>query len=140
MKGDVMVVEGVYVESPRKDNIAVPSLESNNESCPLCRLGLKHLKYTDVLILSQFMEPGGKIMSIKDSKLCGRQYHNVKRCIQIAQACKLLPRPDDYEVYGPWDKLNTYHDWPPRHRDQEMHQIQPYFWKNINFRDGDVGP
>lgn len=137
-KGPTITVEGVHVESPRRNKLAIPPPEAKGDSCPLCRLGLQHLKYTDVLILEQFMEPGGKIMSIKDSQLCGRQYKKVQYLIKTAQMCKLLPRPADYEVYGPWDKLKTYHDWPPRKRDQIMNQIQPYYWKKIDFRKGDV--
>ena len=137
-KGSTTVVEGIQVASPRASNLAVAPPEAKADACPLCRLGIKNLKYTDVLILNQFMEPGGKLMSIRDSKLCGSQYTRVKFLVQKAQMCKLLPRPADYEVYGPWDKLNTYHDWPPRKRDQIMKQIQPYYWKNIDFRKGDV--
>lgn len=137
-KGKVVIVEGVRVESPRSETVAVPPSEAKEEACPLCRLGLKHLKYTDVLILNQFLEPGGKLMSIRDSKLCGKQYWLVNKLVKMAQMCRLLPRPNDFEVYGPWDKLNSYHDWPPRRRDQIMKQIQPYYWKNVDFRKGDI--
>lgn len=141
-----IVVEGFKVESPRSKFLATPPKEANKGACPLCRLGLKGLAYTvsysdhitllptkkinqDVLIISQFVEPNGNMMAIEKSQLCGTKYHLVKKLVRQAQECKLLPRPDDWEVYGPWDELNSYHEQFKRYRDQPMKQVQPEFWQ-----------
>jgi len=95
----------------------------------LCRLNLRRLAYTDVMILSQFIESSGKLMAFEDTGLCGGKYWLVKQLVKDAQVAQLLPRPPDYEVFGPWDHLNTYHDWPPRFRDQPMRIVKPEYWK-----------
>lgn len=131
-EGDKTFVSGVHVDSDRKPRLAVAPAEARADACPLCKLGLKGIQYSDVLILSQFMTDDGKLMPISETKLCAKQYYKVKREVEMAQKCRLLPRPADYEVYGPWDKLNTYHDWPPRRRDVAKKCVQPYYWKNID--------
>lgn len=123
------------MDSDRKEKIATPPPEARADACPLCKLGLKNVSYSDVLILSQFLAPDGTLMSIEESKLCGTQYHRIKRSVELAQKCRLLPRPQGYEVYGPWDSLNTYHDWPPRRRDVAMRDVQPYYWKNVEHNE-----
>jgi ribosomal protein S18 len=130
--GNTTYVSGVSVESERKKQLAVPPADARSDACPLCKLGLRRLSYSDVLILNQFIAPDGNLMTLRDSKLCSRQYSLVKKLVEMAQKCKLLPRPAGYEVYGPWDSLNTYHDWPPRRRDVAMKVVQPYYWKNID--------
>ena len=134
-EGSTTYVSAVRVESGRKERLAVAPAEARPDACPLCRLGLTGLSYSDVLILNQFLTPDGSLMSLKDSKLCGSQYHKVRSLVQMAQKCKLLPRPPDFKVYGPWDRLKTYHDWPPRRRDVEMRCVQPYYWKNIEHNE-----
>lgn len=88
-----------------------------------------HANVKDVLILGQFLKKDGNIMTFQESQLCGRKYFLVKQLIKKAQICKLLPRPSEWEVYGAWDELNTYHDWPPRYRDQPMKIIQKHYWQ-----------
>ena len=134
-EGKTTYVSGVHVQSERKERLAAAPPEARPDACPLCRLGLRGLAYSDVLILSQFLAPDGTLMSIGDSKLCGSQYFKVKKLVETAQKCRLLPRPAAYEAYGPWDRLNTYHDWPPRRRDVAKRCVQPYYWKNVEHNE-----
>ncbi|KAI1302421.1 28S ribosomal protein S18a, mitochondrial [Halotydeus destructor] len=128
-KNNETIIEGVHVKSPREGKVVESAKEAHDKSCALCRLNLKRLKYTDVLILSQFIEPDGSLMEWQHTGLCGGQYKLVRKLVQQAQLSQLLPRPADFESYGPWDNLKTYHEWPPRYRDQPMRQVQPEYWK-----------
>jgi hypothetical protein len=92
------------------------------------------LASTDVLILSQFTEPDGSLMELHHTKLCRSKYRLVKKLVEQAQQARLLPRPADFETWGPWDNLNTYVDWPPRFRDQPMKQVEPAYWQAPNKR------
>lgn len=126
-----IIIEGKDYKSPREGKLIPHPKRPDvpHDACPLCRLNIKRLNYTDVLILSQFMDKEGKVLPRVTTKLCGRQYRIVKKSIEEAQRCKLLPRPADYEVYGPWDEHNTYHDWPPRYRDQPLKlHTRPDYW------------
>ncbi|XP_074593985.1 mitochondrial ribosomal protein S18A [Brevipalpus obovatus] len=122
------IIKGESLESDRK-NFLLPE-DSHNKACPLCRLNLKRLKYTDVLILEQFLDSDGNVLNFKKSNLCGSKYTLVKKLIQQAQRCRLLPRPIGYPVYPGWDNYNTYVEFPKRYRDQPYHIIQKNFWRN----------
>lgn len=129
IEGDMTIVEAKKIKSPRENNIIEPPEESKSTSaCPICRLGMKRILYSDVLILSQFLDTNHRLMAIEDTKLCQKSYAQVKHLVRIAQKCKLLPRPSDYEVYGLWDRLNTYHDRYNRKRDVEMRVVKEKYW------------
>jgi len=96
--------------------------------CQLCRLDILNLRYTDVMILSQFMKKDGQVKSWRESDLCRHQYRKVCKLIKQAQRCKLIKRPSDYLVPGPWHDLNTYIE-PDRKRDQPLTLIKPEYWK-----------
>ena len=83
----------------------------------------------DVLILSQFTESNGRLMSKNDTGLCGYSYANIKRLVNQAHSARLLPRPPEYKSYGPWDDLNHYYEWPRRIRDQPKSVIKKEYWK-----------
>lgn len=101
---------------------------SKPEPCLLCRLDIRNLQYTDVMILGQFLDSEGSLMTYRESRLCSKQYHLVERLIKKAQRCNLLKRPSDYFVPGPWHDLNTYLE-PDRKRDQPRKVIKPQYWK-----------
>ena len=61
--------------------------------------------------------------------LCARSYAKIKYLVKQAQKAKLLPRPPGYVTDGPWDDLNTYFEFPKRHRDQPMRIIKKEYWK-----------
>lgn len=127
--GDLNIVEAEKISPPASQcKIEPPDEAKESSACSICRLGLKRLLYTDVLILSQFMDKNWRLMALEDTQLCLASYMKVKRCVEKAQKCKLLPRPADYKVYGLWDRLNTYHEWPSRRRDDEMRVVKKETW------------
>lgn len=126
--GDITIVEGEQIPTGKNNLLQPPEEAKSSNACPICRLGLKRLLYTDVLILSQFLDKNWRLMPIESTKLCQKSYNKVRYLIGIAQKCKILPRPPDYEVYGLWDRLNTYHDRFNRKRDNEMRVIQKKYW------------
>jgi ribosomal protein S18 len=83
----------------------------------------------DVLILNQFIEPNGTMMPIEDTKLCGPKYFKVQRLVSDAQKVGLIAKPKHWSSYGPWEQLNSYHEFPKRFRDQPMRIIEPDYWK-----------
>ncbi|CAG2119455.1 unnamed protein product [Medioppia subpectinata] len=126
-KDNTITVEAVKVVSDRRDQL-VTKTHTHKDCCPLCRLNLRRLDYTDVLILRQFIESNGKQMPQSITGLCNRMHQRVHQLVKKAQKCQLLPRPPDYQSYGPWDELNTYYEWPERRRDRPMDIIEPKFW------------
>lgn len=100
----------------------------SDTACALCKLNLKNLNYTDVMILSQFIKKDGSLATYHESKLCSKQYIRVKTLIKQAQRCNLIKRPADYFVPGAWHDFNTYLE-PDRKRDQPMKVIKKEYWK-----------
>lgn len=82
-----------------------------------------------MLILSQFVESNGEVMSQKTTGLCNKMHKKVQRLVLQSQRSKLMPRPLNFESYGPWDELNTYYEFPVRYRDQPMRLIKQEYWK-----------
>ena len=136
--GDKIVVEAVPFESERKDYLVKLPDQEDNESkfgshdfcnaCPLCRLNLRRLEYSDILILHQFVETNGRLMPREVTGLCIRSYDKVKKMVRQAHSARLLPRPPEFEVNGPWDDLNRYYQTPRRHRDVPMRIIRKEYW------------
>lgn len=112
----------------REGRVIQPPPDASSKACVLCRLNLPKLHYTDVMILSQFLEEDGSLLTYHETKLCSRQYILVKNLVKQAQRCNLLQRPDDYLVPGPWHDLNTYLE-PDRQRDQPMKVIKKEYWR-----------
>lgn len=83
----------------------------------------------DVLILNQFIESNGTLMTQEVTGLCRRSYKKVEKLVEQAQSARLLPRPPDYVSYGPWDDLNKYYEYPQRKRDQPMKVVKKEYWK-----------
>lgn len=127
-KDDVTHVEAVPVPTGREGLVVQVQSELNKEACSLCRLNLKNLAYTDVMIISQFIKKDGSLATIEESKLCAKQYKRVKMLIAQAQRCNLIERPADYLVPGAWHDLNTYLE-RDRKRDQPMKVIKKQYWK-----------
>lgn len=124
-KDNMTHIEGFLVSTGREKTL-IKTGPSN--ACVLCRLNLKNLDYTDVMILSQWVKRDGSIATFEESKLCVKQYRKLIKMIGQAQRCNLLARPADYFVPGPWHDLNTYLE-PDRKRDQPMKVIQRQYWK-----------
>ncbi|KAL5007934.1 hypothetical protein ScPMuIL_013515 [Solemya velum] len=108
-QADITVVEGIKVKSDRADNVI-------KDTC-LCKLELD-MKYTDVLILSQFLRPDGCMLPRHVTGVCAYQQKNLKKLIHKAQRAGLMPnlrpdRRDGKQRQGPmsswkWKKYNVY--------------------------------
>jgi ribosomal protein S18 len=123
---EVTHIEAIPVDTGRGKNLL--KLNADSQACALCRLNLRNLNYTDVMILSQFIKRNGSIVTYHESKLCTKQYLKVVGLIKKAQRCNLIRRPADYLVPGPWHDLNTYLE-PDRKRDQPMKVIKKEYWR-----------
>lgn len=130
MDDKTTTVEGVYVESDRKDKLLQPPVEALYtgtpckgepghvvaRSChPFCRFNFVHeVKHTDVLIISQFMDSNGKIMNKEVTGLCARQHVRVEKLIKMAAKAGLLPKEKDQfreeKKKVPGANLNSYYD------------------------------
>ena len=114
-------IEGVISELP-KQNLMMPEYskasgcKSAADNChPLCRFSSVHeIKHTDVLILRQFMDHEGKMISREITGLCKRQHVRMTKLIKMAAKAGLFPsnldifREEKQSV--PASKLNSYWD------------------------------
>lgn len=120
-ENDITVVEGSYIESDRKGKLLVPTSEEAKDFCPLCpnRLDV-NVKYTDVLIISQFLRADGCVLPRRVTGLCYKAQKRLQRLAHQAQRAGLLPeyRPDrkdglprtNLHSNYKWRKYNTYFD------------------------------
>lgn len=77
-EGNVTVIEGHYLDH-NYDKIVVKGPNFDKGCCPLCDLNLP-LRYTDVLIIQQFLKPGkGTVLSRRVTGLCAQQQQNIDR-------------------------------------------------------------
>lgn len=123
--------ETIIEAEPRKtgrESLVVNSPDHSCGGCALCRLNLKGLDYTDVMILSQFIKRDGSLATRHESKLCNSSYYRVKRLIHQAQRCNLIKRPDNYFRPGTWHDMNTYLE-RDRNRDQPMTVVKKEYWR-----------
>lgn len=117
-------VEAIPIDTGRNAVL----LKKDSDACVLCRLNLKGLDYTDIKIISQFLNPDTTLVSLKESKLCLKQYNILTKLLEKARRCNLIQRPSDYFVPGPWHDLNTYLE-TDRKRDQPGKFIRKQYWK-----------
>ncbi|CAA3033278.1 28S ribosomal S18a, mitochondrial [Olea europaea subsp. europaea] len=122
---ETTVIEANPVSTGREGKLVKAA---HDNACTLCRLNLRNLSYTDVMILSQYIKRNGSLVTYHESKLCSKQYKKIERLIKQAQRCNLIPRPADYLVPGTWHDLNTYLEID-RKRDQPMKVIKKEYWK-----------
>ncbi|XP_074662585.1 large ribosomal subunit protein mL66-like [Tubulanus polymorphus] len=105
-EGDVTTIEGKYIKSAREEFMvkspeekeiqpAEESAASHQKPCPLCALDLE-VKYTDVLIISQFLRPDGCPLPRRVTGLCNKQQRRLMKLTRQAQQAGLMPelRPD----------------------------------------------
>uniref|UniRef100_T1J9K4 28S ribosomal protein S18a, mitochondrial n=1 Tax=Strigamia maritima TaxID=126957 RepID=T1J9K4_STRMM len=108
-EGKTTTIEGILKDSSRKPYLI--KIDNPNNACPLCRLGLKNIKYTDVLIITQFIQSDGNIMTQEATQLCDSSYRQMIQLIDEANKAGLLwtqnPAPWNTELMG-WEKCNTY--------------------------------
>eukprot|EP00745_Piridium_sociabile_P007102 TRINITY_DN145727_c0_g1_i1.p2 TRINITY_DN145727_c0_g1~~TRINITY_DN145727_c0_g1_i1.p2 ORF type:complete len:166 (-),score=26.47 TRINITY_DN145727_c0_g1_i1:290-787(-) len=86
-EGNVTKIEGKVIESER-----APYLVKHEEGmgCTLCKIH-PYLKYTDVLILSQFLRPDGCLLPRKVTGVCWAQQRRLDHLVNKAQRAGLLP-------------------------------------------------
>lgn len=121
-------IKSLPVSTSQENSVVKSEPNVSDNSCSLCRLNLKNLNYTDVLILDQFLDYNGNLITRKEARLCIKQYKLVKKLISQAHRCNLIKRPSDYFNPGPWHDLNTYIE-PDRKRDQPMKVIKKQYWR-----------
>lgn len=127
-KDNETYIEAEPIPSGREGRVINVVSSNNPNACALCRLNLRNLHYTDVMILSQWIKKDGSIATYEESKLCTKQYKKITKLVQKAQRCNLIKRPADYFVPGGWHDLNTYLE-PDRRRDQPMKVVRKEYWK-----------
>lgn len=99
------MIEGVFVDSPRKG--AVVKSKHTSSACPLCRLGIKFINHTDVLILSQFMDSQGNMLPRNVTGLCAKQHNIVNTLLYKAQRTGLIYK-EEHAPKERWQELNNY--------------------------------
>uniref|UniRef100_A0AC35FBR7 Mitochondrial ribosomal protein S18A n=1 Tax=Panagrolaimus sp. PS1159 TaxID=55785 RepID=A0AC35FBR7_9BILA len=103
--GNVTVIEVESVAEPQK-----PKLELGEHSCALCALPVK-IKYTDVLILEQFMREDGTVLPKQITGICAKQQYRLERCVMQAHWAGLFPDKTlpDFDRAG-YKRFNRYWD------------------------------
>lgn len=113
-----IVIEGVEQPSGREPylvQVPTPAHGCSDKCHPLCKLEFVHeIKYTDVLILHQFMSKTGTIIEREVTGLCARQHKRMEKLIKMAQKAGLMPHEQDIywdrKQERPWERLNSYWD------------------------------
>uniref|UniRef100_A0A915Q2Y5 Uncharacterized protein n=1 Tax=Setaria digitata TaxID=48799 RepID=A0A915Q2Y5_9BILA len=86
--GNTTIVE--VVDVPDVDNRKV--LKHNPETCTLCTCNIPvKIRYSDVLILEQFMREDGTVLPKALTGLCKKQQQRIERCIMQAHWAGLFP-------------------------------------------------
>ncbi|CAD5119026.1 DgyrCDS7676 [Dimorphilus gyrociliatus] len=118
-ENDITTIEGVFVESDRKDTVV--KVENEKNLCPLCpfKLGFE-IKYSDVLIISQFLKADGHLLPRRATGLCEKAQRKLLLTVHKAQRAGLMPelRPDlkdgnlrtSVKRNYKWQKYYTYYD------------------------------
>ena len=116
-----IIVEGIVNHLPNERLVAptysnTRGCQNVSENChPLCRFNFVHeIKHTDVLILRQFMENGGQIISREITGLCRRQHTRMSKLIKMAAKAGLFPEKQDIfraeKEKLPATRFNSYYD------------------------------
>ncbi|XP_069115947.1 large ribosomal subunit protein mL66-like [Argopecten irradians] len=113
--GDTLIVEAERKESDRTDKLVC--IDKPENGCTLCGFDIK---YTDVLILRQFVNDNGQILPRWVTGLCGHQQTKMIKNLHKAQRAGLMPnlRPpllDGKERTSgmstfKWKKYNVYYE------------------------------
>ncbi|KAM3723530.1 28S ribosomal protein S18a [Dirofilaria immitis] len=88
LDGDTTIVE--VVDVPDVDNRKL--LEHSPETCTLCTCNIPvKVRYSDVLILEQFMREDGSVLPQALTGLCKKQQQRIERCVMQAHWAGLFP-------------------------------------------------
>ncbi|PAV59034.1 hypothetical protein WR25_10745 [Diploscapter pachys] len=110
-EGDTTVVEMEKIEEPARPK---------NAFCALCTCNLPiKVKYSDVLILEQFMRPDGTVLPRQLTGLCRNKQLQIERCVMQAHWSGLFPDKTiaDFDRSG-YKQFNRY--WK---NDMSMYRI-----------------
>ncbi|XP_046828900.1 39S ribosomal protein S18a, mitochondrial [Vespa crabro] len=109
--GNNIIIESVI--HPSKDEHLLMKFKEG--ACPICSIGLD-VKYTDVLILSQFVRSDGCMLPRRITGLCNTQQKRITTMVAMAQKAGLMSnltparsKKDPTKRYH-WKKFNTYYD------------------------------
>uniref|UniRef100_A0A8R1Y1Y1 Ribosomal protein S18 n=1 Tax=Onchocerca volvulus TaxID=6282 RepID=A0A8R1Y1Y1_ONCVO len=88
LDGDTTIVE--VVDVPDVDDRKV--LQHSPETCTLCTCNVPvKIRYSDVLILEQFMREDGTVLPKALTGLCKKQQQRIERCVMQAHWAGLFP-------------------------------------------------
>ncbi|CAH1792346.1 unnamed protein product, partial [Owenia fusiformis] len=103
-EGNVTKIEGVYRVSDSTKHLIFEDQSSDPEvqrPCPIWSLGpiAEKIRYTDVLILSQFLRPDGTMLPKRVTGLCRDSQKKILRLVGQAQRAGLMTslRPPKYK-------------------------------------------
>ncbi|XP_070590300.1 large ribosomal subunit protein mL66 [Erythrolamprus reginae] len=86
-EGNTTTIEGKVI-----DDVEIPSPPNPSGNCPICRWNLKHkYDYMDVLLLSQFINSTGGMISRLITGLCDEEHEKISVCVKMAHRAGLLP-------------------------------------------------
>ncbi|XP_061163853.1 sodium- and chloride-dependent taurine transporter-like isoform X2 [Saccostrea echinata] len=111
-------IEGEKVDSGWEGKILKID-ELKNDACPICRLNVE-IKYTDVLILQQFLNDKGGLLPRRATGVCQKSQKDLQTAVHKAQRAGLMPqfrpppkedRPRKYPVSNfKWKRFPAYYD------------------------------
>ncbi|XP_060079847.1 large ribosomal subunit protein mL66-like [Ylistrum balloti] len=103
--GDTLIIEAEYVESEKTGHLV--SIDKPENGCTLCGFDVK---YTDVQIISQFVNKNGQILPRWVTGLCGHQQTKMKENLHKAQRAGLMPnlRPPRNDGKARTSNMSTY--------------------------------
>ncbi|XP_062604770.1 large ribosomal subunit protein mL66-like [Saccostrea cucullata] len=115
---EITVIEGEKVDSGWEGKI-LKTAELKNDACPICRLNVE-IKYTDVLILQQFLNDKGGLLPRRATGVCQKSQNELQTAVHKAQRAGLMPqfrpppkegRPRKFPVSNfKWKRFPAYYD------------------------------
>ncbi|XP_059213175.1 39S ribosomal protein S18a, mitochondrial [Centropristis striata] len=108
-EGKTTTIEGDILDVP-----AGPQPPNPAALCPIYRWNLQHkYNYTDVLLLSQFINSNGGMLPRRITGLCLEEHRKIAICVQMAHRAGLLPDhrpklPEGHVPKRPKQQLNRY--------------------------------
>eukprot|EP00057_Strongylocentrotus_purpuratus_P025920 XP_011680394.1 PREDICTED: 28S ribosomal protein S18a, mitochondrial-like [Strongylocentrotus purpuratus] len=97
--GDTLEIEALYEEP----GVNYSPIDNPHGACPICSRNL-HITYKDVLILSQFVDKDGNVLSRELTGVCAKQQLHLRECVERAMAADLLPNHRPSHLPSPQEK------------------------------------
>uniref|UniRef100_A0AAF5PPI4 Ribosomal protein S18 n=2 Tax=Wuchereria bancrofti TaxID=6293 RepID=A0AAF5PPI4_WUCBA len=139
VEGDTTIVE--VVDVPDVDGRKV--LKHSPETCTLCTCNVPiKIRYSDVLILEQFMRKDGTVLPQQLTGLCKKQQQRIERCVMQAHWAGLFPdrTAADFDRSGYKRFARYWNDDMDMYRLKEevvpgsWYYIKRYNTRGVNFR------